>query len=336
MDVALSRRDRLSSRRIALPTSRTLLLALLLAAAPVAPRAWAAGPPAGPGAKDQAATLAERTKLQGQLDRVNAEIDDLKRRPLGIRDDYRLRSRMADAEALARRLNEIDARLGPAIRAAAPDVAPPEIRVSPSDDRAEREAKADILADQARRLSHEASVLEGRLTTLRARNELKQRSGRLDRDPFAPLEQVKSRVGVNGVASGTATVTDTKTGTSRGMPPATATPGTGTNGATDGAGAAPTAGTPTGTTSAPAGAPLLQPAAPVAAPLSQAAAGDSAGSQLRGVLDPISLEEVRRLEAPGAGPADLQRMERALATLRGRAAQLAAASAALRAHAPSP
>ena len=318
---------------------------LLLAAAPLAPRAWAAGAPAVSGAKDQAATLAERTKLQGQLDRANAEIDALKRRPLGIRDDYRLRSRRADAEALARRLNEIDARLGPTVRAAAPDVAPPEIHVSPSDDRAEREAKADILADQARRLAKEATLLEGRLTTLRARNELKRRAGQLERDPFAPLEQVKSRVGVNGLTPGASRgPDDTKTSTPRGtMPPTTQVPG-GT-GTTDGAGAsaAPGGGTTSGATptgSGTASVPVLQPPTPSASPVSQAAVADgAAGSlagQLRGVLDPTSLEEVRRLETPGAGPANLQLMERALATLRGRAAQLAAASAALRAHAPAP
>ena len=307
-----------------------MLLATLLAATALAPRAWAAGAPAAAG---QDATLAERAKLQGQLDRVNAEIDGLKRRPLGIRDDYRLRSRMADAEALARRLNDIDARLGPAARSA-PRLAPPEVHASPTDDPAEREAKADILADQARRLSSEATLLEGRLTTLRSRNELKRRAGQLERDPFAPLEQVKSRVGVNGTSANHATflppsIDGTKTSTpGRGVNPGTVTgAGNGTDGAgTTSGGAAP---------STPSGGVLT--VMPAASPVTQSADSGAASlaGQLRGVLDPTSLEEIRRLETPGAGPANLQVMERALATLRGRAAQLAAASAALRAT-PAP
>ena len=315
-----------------LSTPRTLLLAALLAAAVMAPRAHAADAPAG--AADRGGTLAERAKLQAQLDRVNAEIDALKRRPLGIRDDYRLRSRMADAEALARRLNEIDARLGPVARPA-PSVAPPEIHVSPSDDRAEREAKADILADQAHRLSNEANVLEGRLTTLRARNELKRRSGQLERDPFAPLEQVKSRVGVmgNGTEHGTFLPPATDSNT-KGAPPPRGTTGTPTSsGAGDGSnGAAP--GMVSQPTTSPGGGVLTLTPSPTPVLPSTDATGGSLAGQLRGVLDPSSLEEVRRLETPGAAPANLQVMERALATLRGRAAQLSAASAALRAPRP--
>lgn len=279
---------------------------------------------------DRDATLAERARLQGQLDRVNAEIDALKRRPLSIRDDYRLRSRMADAEALARRLNEIEARLGPTARPA-PGVAPPEVHVSPSDDRAEREAKADILADQARRLSSEATLLEGRLTTLRTRNELKRHAGQLERDPFAPLEQVKSRVGVNGIGPSHGTTTTGATdGTKGDVPGRGVTPASGNGSASPGTTSGGATVPPPPTT--PTIVPTLMPAA---SPVSQSAdTSSSLAGQLRGVLDPVSLEEVRRLETPGAGPANLQLMERALATLRGRAARLAAASAALRAPRP--
>ena len=331
MDVALSRRDRPFITENLLPIPRIVLLATLLAATAVAPGVRAAGSPAASSAGQDAA-LAERAKLQTQLDAVNGEIDALKRRPLGIRDDYRLRSRMADAEALARRLNDIDARLGMAVRSS-PGVAPAEIRVSPSDDRAEREAKADILADQARRLSSEANLLAGRLTTLRTRNELKRRAGQLERDPFAPLEQVKSRVGVNGTSANHGTflppMSDTtKTGTM--PPPRTSSPGTvsGAGNGSDGAGAAPT-----GTSQPPTPSGGVLTLMPSASPVTQSAdsgAGSLAG-QLRGVLDPTSLEEIRRLETPGTGPANLQVMERALAMLRARAAQLAAASASLRA-----
>lgn len=337
MDVALPGRDRLFITENFLPTPRTLLLATLLAATALAPGAQAAGAPAA--AADQGATLAERTKLQAQLDRVNAEIDALKRRPLGIRDDYRLRGRMADAEALARRLNELDARLGPAARPA-PNVAPPEIHVSPTDDRAEREAKADILADQARRLSNEANLLEGRLTTLRTRNELKRRSGQLERDPFAPLEQVKTRVAVTGTSGAHSTFLppppdSTKTvQPGRGITSTPSTSGNGMDGAGASAGAAP-GGAAIPPTVTPGGGVLTVMPAPSPIASADPGAGSLAG-QLRGVLDPASLEEVRRLETPGAGPANLQVMERALAALRGRAAQLSAASTALRSRPASP
>ncbi len=67
---------------------------------------------------------AERARLRGQLDRVNAEIDALKRSARGVGDDYRLRARLADAEALARRLIDIEARLGLRAPAALPGPLP--------------------------------------------------------------------------------------------------------------------------------------------------------------------------------------------------------------------
>jgi hypothetical protein len=75
----------------------------------------------------------------------------------------------------------------------------------PSDDRAVLEAKADILADQARRLTTQADVLAGRVTDLRGRNELRRRAGQLERDPFSPLEQAKRRLTTSGstLAAGT-------------------------------------------------------------------------------------------------------------------------------------
>src|SRR5512142_763467 len=54
-------------------------------------------------ADGRSALVSERQRLRGELERVNAEIDSLKRSSR-VQDDYRLRRRMADAEALARRL----------------------------------------------------------------------------------------------------------------------------------------------------------------------------------------------------------------------------------------
>jgi len=140
-----------------------LLGSLLLTSALLAParsaHAQAASAPASP----TSSLLAERARLQTALTRVNAEVDALKARPRGLGDDYRLRNRMADAEDLARRLTEIDTRLGASARTTprsdnATWPAPP--RVDPSDDRAELDAKADILTDQARQLASEANRLE--------------------------------------------------------------------------------------------------------------------------------------------------------------------------------
>src|SRR5438045_7516118 len=97
---------------------------------------------------------AERAQLRAQLDKVNAEIDTLKRAGRGVRDDYRLRARLADAESLARRLIDIEARLGIRVDGAA-KVGPPPI-ASPTDGPADLDAKADILADQSRRIRAQA------------------------------------------------------------------------------------------------------------------------------------------------------------------------------------
>src|SRR5262245_12319534 len=100
---------------------RVLVAALSVASLAGAPRAHAQAPAIQPG-HDQAALVSERARVRAQLDRVNAEIDALKRAAaesrLGMRDDYRLRAKLADAEALARRLTELDARLGAPARPA--------------------------------------------------------------------------------------------------------------------------------------------------------------------------------------------------------------------------
>ena len=55
--------------------------------------------------------LAERERLRAELTRVQTEIDHLKAGGPGLRSDYVLRARLADAEALARRLTELDAQI---------------------------------------------------------------------------------------------------------------------------------------------------------------------------------------------------------------------------------
>ena len=82
---------------------------------------------------------------------------------------------MADAEALARRLIEIDARLG--LRAEARSGRSRSRNRSPRATTGPRDldAKADILADQARRVRAQADALERALNELKGRQELRRR-----------------------------------------------------------------------------------------------------------------------------------------------------------------
>ena len=59
----------------------------------------------------------------------------------------------------------------------------------------------------------------------------------------------------------------------------------------------------------------------------------TAAPQPYGVLDPTLLAQVRRLDAPGAPPANLDTLETAVAKLRARSADLTRSAAALRARA---
>ncbi|HEY5281285.1 MAG TPA: hypothetical protein VIM14_00715, partial [Polyangia bacterium] len=55
--------------------------------------------------------LVEFTQLRADLDRVNAEVAALKQADRSVRTDYQLRDRMADAEALAQKVTQAEARL---------------------------------------------------------------------------------------------------------------------------------------------------------------------------------------------------------------------------------
>lgn len=283
---------------------------VLFASALTAPVRSARAQDPGPAAPTaDGSLLTERARLQAGLKRVNAEVDALKAKASarGLREDYRLRSRMADAEDLARRLTELDTRIGASTRAAPrTDAAawpiPP--RVDPSDDRGELEAKADILTDQARQLAGEANRLETRLGDLRARRQLRRRAGQLEDDPFSPLEQAKGRVGVS------AGITTLSGGTKTAAPPQR--PSAAAGGVSDSSGSSP----PTGTTT----------------DLATTTLTTSPSAQLRGALDPSSLAEIRKLDGAGSSPANLAAMERAILTLRQRSAVLDASARQLRAR----
>ncbi len=264
--------------------------------APAAAVATAGAKPASP-APGQLAT--ERAALKAQLEKVNAEIDALKRAG-GVRDDYRLRARLADAEALARRLIELDAKLG--IRADGGHTPAPAPIAAPTDSPADLDAKADILADQARRFRVQADGLAARAQALKGRQELRRRAADLDRDPFAPMEGSKRRM-----ASATPTAT---TAGERG-------------GAQNDSSLVPTSG-PSVSGAAPPAPPTPSPA-PVLSGLSL---------QFRDLLDTATLADIRRLEGTGTATGTLQALERAAAALRGRADQLDGRARDMRAKRP--
>jgi hypothetical protein len=288
--------------RLLLPVVATVAAACVagLPRAASAQRAPAPVPAANGGGRGAAANaapaalLAERQRLRGELGRVQAEIDRLKASDRGLRDDYRLRARMADAEALARRLTAIDAQLGAAPPAPRPQ---PGIEpgASPSDGPAELEAKADILSDEARRVQLQIDALRARGEQLRGREELRRRSGQLERDPFAPLEGSKRRV-VTGTGSASASSPPRSSGS-------VASPSDHVAGAM---------------------------ATPTTPPPSLGGPASGPSASVRDLVDADTLAEIRRLEQNGSPASSLEAIDRAVKALDAKARRLDAQSKALR------
>jgi hypothetical protein len=281
----------MSKRRFTAGLSFALLLTL---ATPTT-----AAPAAGPaGAADGAGLASEGGRLRGELDRVNAEIDALKKANRGVGDDYRLRARLADAEALARRLIEIEARLGLLAPAGKPAPLP---TAAPTDGPADLDAKADILADQSRRLHGAADALGRRVAEIKGRQELRRRAADLDRDPFAPLEGSKRRVVTVAASSA----------------------GGQTSGSSDrpvivpGPGGSPQAGVSSS--------PGSLPPTPVVS-----ATNTTVSVELRDLLDPATVADLHRLEGMKSPGGSVQALERAVAALRARADALDARARAMR------
>jgi hypothetical protein len=287
-------------------------LAGVLATTPVARAAGdvpatKAAAPAKPPAQTPAAPgqlAKERAALARQLDQVNAEIDKLKRAG-GVRDDYRLRARLADAEALARRLIELDARLG--IRADGTHAPGPEPTAAPTDSAADLDAKADILADQARRFRVQAETLAARADALKGRQELRRRASDLDRDPFAPMEGSRRRMA-------SAAATTVSLGGGRSAADDKAGPAGVTSGPAPAVG--PTSVSPPSVTTTSTGSP-----APVLSGLSL---------QFRDLLDTATLADIRRLEGTGTPSGTSQALLRAATALRARADELDVRAKAMR------
>jgi hypothetical protein len=291
-----------------------LALAAGLATAPAA-RAAGAVPETKPTRPEAPAAPAvapsqlarERAALARQLEQVNAEVDALKR-ARGVRDDYRLRARLADAEALARRLIELDAKLG--IRADGTHAPGPEPTAAPTDSAADRDAKADILADQARRFRAQASALTARADALKGRQELRRRAAELDRDPFAPMEGSRRRLASAATTTtslgGGRGATDTERGSG---PTAIDSPSVASTNPSPGTGATAAPGSP----------------APVLSGLSL---------QFRDLLDTATLADIRRLEGTGTATGTSQALLKAAAALRARADELDARAKGMRPKRP--
>ena len=297
-----------------------LALAATLGATPAAVLAAPPLPAAGAPPSAGATLAAELALLRAQLDWVNAEIDALKRSARGVGDDYRLRARLADSEALARRLIDIEARFG--LRAPAVEPGPLPV-ASPTDSPSDLQAKADILNDWARRVRLEADALDHSVVALKGRQNLRRRAADLDCDPFAPLEASKRRVvSIPGTdSSGRSTSTSMPAGSAP-QPPADR-PGAGLTSTTIQAGssapqsAATSAGSspPTPLTGAP----------PTALSL-----------ELRDLLDPSTVADIRRLEGTRSQASSVQALERAVTALRARADALDLQARAMRQTARPP
>jgi hypothetical protein len=335
---------------------RVLLLGGLLSAGlTLAPPARAAPPAAQ--ANEVGRLQAECARLRSELQRANADVAALKRGDQGVRNDYRLRQRMADAEALARKLTEAEAQLrvrtGATPAPHAPTLAPPS--AEPGDGPVELEAKADLLSDQARRLAAQAEDLARTAGQLRGRQTLRKRAFQLERDPFASMEGSKRSLvfgGSNRLSSGPTKGGGSPEG-SKGLQPGGGAMDTGTRGGGGASGGSSGSGNgnPMPTTGSPT--PTAQPGAapPPTAPPTQMppTSGDSSkgaeftapppqptgaiSTQLRTLLDPATLSEVQRLERAGKPLTDPEALEKLAAALRQRAQSLEAQSKSLRAKA---
>jgi len=269
-------------------------------------------------------TLAEFIRLRSDLDRVNAEVAALKGDDRSARNDYRLRDRMADAEDLAQKVTQAEARLralgwaGGSVPSAGPPVAPPQ--ALPQDGSVELEAKAGLFADQARRLDGEANLLAKAADELRSRKALRRRAGAWDRDPFTGLEVSKHSLAVS-TKSNTISLPSTDSNTSAGANPQTVTV------ATSGSYGTPSG--PVGLTPPSAVAPEAAAASPKTSPMPQTVGQDRQPFEQRFYLDPTTAAELRHALGAAGITSDPDALDRAATVLRLRARALSAQAQAL-------
>jgi hypothetical protein len=285
------------------------IVALVLAAAP--------GRSAAQGSDSAALhrTLTEFARLRADLDKINAEVADLKRSDRSVRNDYRLRDRLADAEALAQKVTQVEARLRAlgwtegAVAGTGARVAPPQ--AMPQDGSVELEAKADLFADQANKLAHQADTFTRAADQLRTRKALRRRASAWERDPFAGLESSKRNLATSS--------TTTKM-------PANGAPSSDIGSRS---GSTPTTITSESSGKSASGVGAIESPASKSSPL---APGVSADRQLeqRLFLDPTTAAELRQVLGAGAAISDPDALDRAAAALRARARELGQRADAIR------
>jgi prefoldin subunit 5 len=302
----------------------------------------------------------EYQRLRADLDRLNAEVAALKSRGRSVRTDYLLRDKMAEAEALARRVTVAEARLravrGPLPAAATPSGTVQTPAATSQDGAVELEAKADLLSDQARRFRGEAEALARTAEQIRARQALRRRAGAWDRDPLAGFEASKrvavispqsSHLAVSGDSSGASAATRgpgtsssdvaPKSGTS--SPTTASTPGEPVASVVAPPGSFSVSATVVAGSSIPGAVPTTSAAAPSAshpltasAPLSTDSAS-KAGVQQRALLDPATLAGIRNTLSQAGSLSDPDAVDAAATALRNHAQALDEQARRLRARA---
>jgi hypothetical protein len=312
----------------------------------------------GSGSTSTQTLTSEYQRLRADLDRLNAEVAALKSRGRSVRTDYLLRDKMAEAEAVARRVTAAEARLRavrgplPVAETFAGTVQTP--AATSQDGAVELEAKADLLSDQARRFRGEAETLARTAEQIRARQALRRRAGAWDRDPLAGFEASK-RVAV--IPAQTSHSTVVSGGDSSGASAAARGPGTSSSDV------APKSSTSSPTTastpaepvasvvapppsfaivaggSTPGAGPTTSAAAPSAshpltasAPLSTDSAS-KAGVQQRTLLDPATLAGIRNSLSQAGSLSDPDVVDAAAIALRNHAQALDDQARRLRARA---
>ncbi|HEY0708107.1 MAG TPA: hypothetical protein VGG33_14985, partial [Polyangia bacterium] len=298
---------------------------------------------ASPG--NDTAKRAEIAALQGELAKKTAEISAIKRANRGVRDDYQLRRRMAEANEIARRLTTLEAELRTDdSRAGTTGVAggpPTQPAPAPASEAASvLAARADLLSDEARKLSQRAAGMVQAAGQLRARQALRRRAFNVERDAFSGLDgarRVLPARPTTASAPGSGSPTGGAAELSGGPQPNTTTSGgptpTGTTASPPGGMA--TAPGPSGTGAAspppttapppsnPVAPPSVAPVSPTPAPPSDTAGrtndpgnktnisnpgatGAKAELAPGSLLDPSLRAELARIEAAGAGSSDAE------------------------------
>lgn len=174
--------------------SRILLFAVLVVGGLLLPTRTTLAQPQG----DLRQAESEFVTLKKQLDRLNQEIAALKRLDRSLRNDYRLRDQLAEAEALAQKVTQKEAQINqlkgalPAAKNETILTATP--KATAEDNPFELEAKADLLADQSVRLIEEADRLQKASVESRKRQAMRRQAGKWDRDPFASFESSKRQL----------------------------------------------------------------------------------------------------------------------------------------------